>query len=69
MRVFLRFSDAQLFFPSGAHDLSQDFAKLLLRKNERRRKAHVVLCEAHKMHLRPHLTIKAVEIFQQKGLR
>src|SRR2546430_4280880 len=35
------------FFPSGAHNLRQDFAKLLLRKDERRRKAHVVLCEAH----------------------
>src|SRR6266496_3623684 len=69
MRVFLRLGDAQLLFPRRAHDLREDFVKLLLRKNERRSKADVVLREADKMDLRPYLTIEAVEILQQKRLR
>src|SRR5205807_9236703 len=44
-------------------------AKLLLWKNERRGKADVVLREADKMDLRPHLAVEAVEIFHQKRLR
>ena len=69
MCVFLRLRDAQLRIAGSADDLSQDLVKLLLRKNERRRKADVVLRQADKMNLRPHLAVEAVEILQQKGLR
>src|SRR6266481_975655 len=69
VRVFLCLRDAQLRFAGSADHLSQDLAKLLLRKNERRTKADVVLREADKMDLRPDLAVEAIEIFQQKRLR
>ena len=69
MRVFLRLSNPQLLFAGRANDFAENVGQLFRCKNKRRGISNIVSRERDKVHLRPHLAVKTIEIFQQKCLR